>query len=209
MVASESHVYVLYNDKSLEVLKADAIDQVVAKTTQMKDLGAAKGELTGLAYCEAKNEVWVSDVQGFVHILDGSTLAAVKPESEAIELKTVYGHPATFIAHSKDRGSLMAVGDTKGYVTVFDTETRSQKFYTAFHKNKVMDLHFTEDGAWLFSVGFDKLSFLTNIAAPATARELKNPNDSAQTNTSCLWSDGTNHHVLTAGTDCAVRLWRY
>lgn len=33
MVASENHVYVLYNDKSLEVLKADAIDQVVAKTT--------------------------------------------------------------------------------------------------------------------------------------------------------------------------------
>ena len=31
MVASESHVYVLYNDKSLEVLKADTIDQVVAK----------------------------------------------------------------------------------------------------------------------------------------------------------------------------------
>ena len=36
----------------------------------MKGLGAAKGELVGIAYCKERNELWVCDVLGFVYILD-------------------------------------------------------------------------------------------------------------------------------------------
>ena len=63
-----------------------------------------------------------------VKILNADTL---QPE-EGEELKTVYGHPAMSMAASSD-GSLVAVGDTKGYVTVFDTASRSQKCYFALH----------------------------------------------------------------------------
>lgn len=99
-----------------------------------------------MAHCAAKNEVWVCDEKGFVHILDAMTLAPIA-ESEGLGLKTVYGHQAMCMAASNDNGSLIAVGDAKGYITVFDSATRTQKFYTALHKNKVMGMEFNSDNS--------------------------------------------------------------
>jgi len=96
MQATEEHVYVLYNDKSMEILQAAGVNLSVAKVPKMKDLGAAAGELTSMVLCNG--EIWVSDNKGFVHILDGGSLALVKPEAEAVELKTCYGHPSTCMA---------------------------------------------------------------------------------------------------------------
>lgn len=97
--------------------------------------------------------------------MDGSSLAPVGD----VELKTVYGHPATSIAAWDN---LVAVGDKNGYVTVFDANTREQKFYTAYHNVKVTDLKFAEDGSHIYSVGFDKSTFLTNVANPTSKRGL-------------------------------------
>jgi len=169
MTASDEHLYVLYHDMSLEILKADDISKEVAKVGQLKNLGVAKGEIASIAHVSAKNELWVSDIKGFVHILDATTLAPV----EDVELKTVYGHPAVSMAScNNEESSLIALGDKNGYITVFDANTREQKFYTSLHKNKVTDLQFSPDGAHLFSVGFDKNTYLCNVSTPTSSREL-------------------------------------
>ena len=104
---------------------------------------------------------------------------------------------------------MVAVGDTKGYISVFDSESKELKFYTASHKNKVLAMCFTQDSSQLYSIGFDKLSFLTPVASPDSKRELANPNDSAYTNDCCVYSEGQDNFVVTAGGDCALRVWKY
>jgi WD40 repeat protein len=149
MIATESLVYALYTDKSIQVLKADDIHQMVCENKSL-------GEIVGMAL--ATNQLWVADAKGLVHILSADTL---KPE-EGEQLKTVYGHPAMSLASSAD-GSLVAVGDTKGYVTIFDTASRSQKCYFALHQNKVLEIQFTSDNR-VATLGFDKLLCIGNLA---------------------------------------------
>jgi hypothetical protein len=78
----------------------------------------AAGEIVCMAL--AGNQLWLSDENGLVKILNADTLKV----EEGDELKTVYGHPAVSMASSAD-GSFVAVGDTKGYVTVYDVASRS------------------------------------------------------------------------------------
>jgi WD40 repeat protein len=139
MIATESLVYALYTDKSIQVLKADDIHQMVCENKSL-------GEIVGMAL--ATNQLWVADAKGLVHILSADTL---KPE-EGEQLK----------ASSAD-GSLVAVGDTKGYVTIFDTASRSQKCYFALHQNKVLEIQFTSDNR-VATLGFDKLLCIGNLA---------------------------------------------
>jgi WD40 repeat protein len=106
------------------------------------------GEVVAMAL--TGNQLWVADSKGFVKILNADTL---KPE-EGEEIKTVYGHPGLSMDSSID-GTLVAVGDTKGYVTIYDVASRTQKSYLALHKNKVLEVQFTADNR-VMSIGFDK-----------------------------------------------------
>lgn len=165
-----------------------------------------KTEMAAMALSQSRNELWMCDNQGFVHIFDAGNLSKVDPGKE---IKTVYGHPGTMIGASNQGGALMVVGDAKGYSTIFDVETREQKGYNALHKNKVMHIHFTSDNSQVYTCGFDKLSFLFNVNEPTVKRELPNPNEIAQTNSVALLDDGDSHFILAAGTDCAIRQWKY
>ena len=111
MIATETMVYILYSDKSIQIVKADDIHQMVAENK-------SAGEIVCMAL--AGSQLWVSDNKGFVHILNADTLKAEEGEG----IKTVYEHPAVSMASSAD-GSLVAVGDTKGYVTLYDVASRS------------------------------------------------------------------------------------
>lgn len=181
-MATETLLYTLFYDKSIQILKADDPKQVVAETKTV-------GEIVAMAL--AGSQLWVADNKGVVKILNADTL---QPEGE--ELKTVYGHPAVSMNSSKD-GSMVAVGDTKGYVTLFDTATRAQKSYTAPHQNKVLEINFTDDNR-VASVGFDKLLCVE-------ALKMSCPNGVALTNSFCIFKDC----VLTAGYDCAIRKYKF
>ena len=148
MIATETMVYTLYTDKSIQIVKADDIHQMVAENK-------TAGEIVCMAL--AGSQLWLSDTKGLVHILNADTLKA----EEGDEIKTVYGHPAVSMASSAD-GSLVAVGDTKGYVTLYDVASRSQKCYFALHQNKVLETRFTSDNR-VATIGFDKLLCVGNI----------------------------------------------
>lgn len=79
IVASDSNVFVLYNDRSVENLKADDISQVVSRVDKVEGL---KGDVVDLAYIEAKNELWVTDDKGYVQVLNGDTLAPLDASLE-------------------------------------------------------------------------------------------------------------------------------
>ena len=55
MVATEKCVYVLYSNKTIEVLNAENISDVVNKTEKLVGLGEKKGEATCFALSEANN----------------------------------------------------------------------------------------------------------------------------------------------------------
>jgi WD40 repeat protein len=84
---------------------------------------------------------------------------------DGVELKTVHGHPCLSISCSPD-GKQLAVGDTKGFVTLFDTTSKAQTNYRTFHDNKVLTLQFTEDSQRLFTLGFDCEATLSSVEDP-------------------------------------------
>lgn len=108
-------VYVLYNDKKIEVLKADNVSTVLVETKPLKLKSG--GEVT--AFTIAGNELWVGDNKGFVYILDSATLAM-----SDVELKTVYGNPVVSVSASHNH-ALVAVGDSKGYLTAFSKDSKA------------------------------------------------------------------------------------
>jgi ligand-binding sensor domain-containing protein len=124
MIATEDKVYVLYLNKSFEVLKAEDIEAVEARSDNV-------GEMSSFAVDSARNEIWMADDKGGLFVFDGSTLNKIELEKD---IKTQYGHPAISMAFSN---GVLAVGDTKGYVTMVDCAAREIKSYFAHHSNKI------------------------------------------------------------------------
>ena len=189
MIATDTFVYALYTDKSIQILKADDIHQMVSENK-------TAGEIVCMAL--AGTQLWVSDQKGLVHILNADTLKLEEGE----ELKTVYGHPAVSMASSAD-GSLVAIGDTKGYVTVYDVASRSQKSYFSLHQNKILETQFTADNR-VATIGFDKLLCVGTIENQQGLK-LSCPNGVAMTNSFCIFKD----YVMTTGYDCAIRKYKF
>lgn len=134
MIASEDKLFMLYSNRSIEIAKAEDMKESLLTVKQVE----GTKEIQAMALCAAKNELWVGDKDGLVYILSADTLEKVQEP-----LKTVYGHPVMSMASSSD--GLIAVGDTKGYVTLFEAESRAQKCYYSNHKNKVIEMEFTAD----------------------------------------------------------------
>jgi len=82
----------------------------------------------------------------------------------------VYGHPVISMASSSD--GLIAVGDAKGYVTVFECETRAQKSYYSNHKNKVIEIQFTADCKSVVTLSFDKVLCVASVDTPTECQKL-------------------------------------
>lgn len=166
-VCTEEKIYALYSNKAIEIMNAVNPAESIKAVGKLA-VGAAKGDYTGLAYVASKNELWVCDSKGFITVLDGDTLDPVHLD----QMKTCNGHPASCIVVSNDGGSMVAVGDTKGYTTILDTETKTQKAYFATSKSKVGQVVFSDDNSLIFILGIDKIMGLGNIASPSTKRKL-------------------------------------
>lgn len=139
MIATEKVVYVLYSDKTLEALDASDIEKSVAKTAKLEKLGEAAGEAVTFAYVEHNQQIWVGDNKGFVHCLNSESLELLK---DIAPLKTHYGHPCHSMTSQGDR---VAVGDSKGYTTIYDASSMANIAYFAVHSNKVLYLQFSAD----------------------------------------------------------------
>ena len=107
MVADASHLYILFNDKSMEKVSVDNIEEVVAKTEKLAGLGGAKGEATTIAVCG--DILYIGDNKGFIHKFNSGDLTPVAEDA----FKSVYGHPVHSVAASPD-GKYVACGDVKG-----------------------------------------------------------------------------------------------
>jgi WD40 repeat protein len=104
-----------------------------------------------------------------IHIFDSNNVNLFSSDKE---IKTCYGHPVHSMASSPD-GKYIAVGDTKGYVTVLNSETREQVFYTAHHNNKMLNVEFTADSSHIVALGFDKKISLVPIEDNKSKRILE------------------------------------
>lgn len=82
-------------------------------------IGNDKSEIA--AFTVSKGMIWLGDKNGLIHLVNAETLT---PEQEQAELKTNNGYPVTSMASSLD-GSIVAAGDSKGYITFFNAETRA------------------------------------------------------------------------------------
>ena len=136
--ANNTHVTVLFNDFSIEVLNANDINQVIARR-EKGPLGD-NADMVDITVVHERSEIWCCDNKGFVHILDCVSLDLIPNR----KIKTEYENPGNCVGSSAD-GKYVAVGDTKGTVTLFDTDSRSKKWYVKAHKNKSMIIKFTSD----------------------------------------------------------------
>lgn len=203
-IATDEVLYAFYLDKSIQALKADNIEECLKDSGKLEELGEAKGEATCFALCAERGEMIIGDSKGFAHIFDATSLA---PKADA-PIKTAYGHPCVSVAVSPD-GKKFAVGDTKGYATVYDMETRAQICYIYGHKSKVLQCAFTPDSEWVSSFAFDQSLSLGLISNPAGSRLLQRPSGYAVAVCVSLMQDEGNNLILSAGYDCAVRIWKY
>ena len=196
MQATDAHLFVLHTNHSFHVLDAEDIEKVVVSKD---DLGI--GNISTFALDKTRNEIWFADDKGFLHVFDSATLEKISIEGE---LKTHYGHPAQSMAVSS--AGLLAVGDTKGYVTVLSCADRTIKSYYAHHSKKVLEIAFTDSGSHIASLGFENAIFITNSEDHNDKQKIERP--SGHTECRCFGLVSSEHvQVLAGGYDCGVRLY--
>ena len=177
---------------------------MLSDSGKLESMGDAQGEAQCFTVCAARNEMLIGDSKGFAHFYDATTL-----KSKGLPpIKTVYGNPCHSVAFSAD-GAKFAIGDAKGYVTVYDTETKEQLCYIYGHKNKVLQCIFTPNSDWVCSFAFDQTLSLGLVADPKGSRSLLRPSGYAVTNEICLMQSEGQDYFLAVGYDCAVRIWKY
>ena len=137
MHATEELLYGVTFKGELIVFNANNLEEVVAK----KDNPSKTGDVTAMAVSESTGTVWVADKKGFVHVLDAKTLEPVEVPSE-LKTKEKEG---TYLVASNDQGSMIALGDAKGYVSVFDASARAFKFYHYANASKILCTQFNHD----------------------------------------------------------------
>lgn len=176
-IATEDVIYIFYVDKTIQVVKADNIEEVLKDSGKLESLGDAKGEAACFAVCPKRNEMLIGDDKGFAHFYDATTLTKL----DVPPIKTQHGYPIHSVAFSND-GTKFAIGDSKGYVSLFDIESKAQINYSYGHKNKVLQCYFTPNDDWVCSFAFDQTLSLNLVADPKGSRKLLRPSGHAVTN---------------------------
>ena len=86
----------------------------------------------------------MSDNKGFISVFDLDFKQVDIPEEQAGSLKSEYGHKADKICSlSSGEKIIVAVGDEKGYITVFDGQSMTKLGYFAAHKSGSKSLQIT------------------------------------------------------------------
>jgi WD40 repeat protein len=154
MQATDKFLYGLTFKGDLVIRNADNLSEVVKTKAN-----AAKADATCMAVSEVSNTIWLGDKTGAVTVLDADTL---EPVELPAALKTKQG-AASHMAASPGGGALIALGDAKGFVSVFDTATKTLKVYFARNQSKIYDITFNEDSSWVQCVSQDKILSMSNV----------------------------------------------
>ena len=80
------------------------------------------------------------------------------------------------MAASPSGGALIALGDAKGFVNVFDTDAKTLKVYFARNKSKILNISFNEDSSWVQCVSLDKILSMSNVENRDDRRVLQSKN---------------------------------
>lgn len=134
--------------------------------------------------------------------MDGLTLEPI----ETPEIKTEYGYPGNSIGSSDD-GNHVAVGDTKGTVTLFDAEKREKKWYVKAHKNKSAQIKFTTDNEQMVTLGLDKQLVYYSVENNKNKKLFTTSGQGEETRSFDFFNHNGIQKVYVGGTSCAVSEW--
>ena len=78
---------------------------------------------------------------------------------------------------SHDGGNLIALGDAKGFVTLFDAASKTKKMYYAKHQSKIYGIEFNAEDTWIQSVSQDKVLAMCNVEDRADNKSIQSKHD--------------------------------
>lgn len=216
MAYFNENLFTMNSDKTISKIDGNSISTTHVKSEPLEKLGPkGDGSMLDFTIVEQLSQIWVSDSNGFVSVLDLDLKPVAQSEEQAGALRSQNGHKADKIcSFSSGEKVIIAVGDVKGYVTVFDCQTFANLGYFAAHKKSSKTLQITADGRYVISVGNDNVIVLNDLQDMKTMRKMACANGNASTEASLLLNipteEGTSRNIIaTAGEDCAVRLWKY
>lgn len=181
----------LTQDADLNVFSVgDSIELV--KSVSLKEQGAYDVTIVGETF-------FVTDNAGSAYTMKLPDMAVEPMEG----VKTEYGNKATRIAVD-ETGSKMALGDEKGYLTVF--ENGAKIAYWAVGKKPLISVGFTDDGLYAFALGLDRQMTLGDLTDKKTMRKVIAPSDYAQPTSCALLGE---RQIAVGGDDGAIRVWKY
>jgi len=137
------------------------------------------------------SQIWVGDKKGNLHILDAT----------ATEVKLIEGKHSKAVTVVASNGKVVATGDAYRYIHVWDGESHEAMFSSGDHKDKILDLFFSE--THLLSVTHDNAFGVSSLEEKKFMRQQKLPHLEKQV-FSAVFSNGS---IVTLGSDCALRTW--
>ncbi|EED23584.1 actin cortical patch component, putative [Talaromyces stipitatus ATCC 10500] len=158
----------------------------------------ARADVTAVAAHENTVAFGSEDLK--VHI--GSvTSSAITPE---VEIKASR-NPVSTLSFSPD-GSLLAVGDSRGKISVFKTKDGSlvTDRWTA-HTSRITSIAWNSTGTHVVSGALDTNIFIWSLAKPGDWIEAKNAHKEGVTGVAWI-ADETK--IASAGTDAAIKIWK-
>lgn len=110
------------------------------------------------------------------------------------------------MTQSNDGGSMVAIADVKGYITIYDCETKAEKIYFANLEKEIIAMEFSADNQEVIALSRDRNIAVSNFANKDSAKKLFGPSGTQVTNDLCLFTDAAGTpHIVVGGYDCALR----
>lgn len=160
-----------------------------ARTLAIKSSNKLKFDATAMEICGS--QIWVGDKKGNLHVFDASMT----------EIKSIEGKHSKAVTVLASNGKVVGSGDAYRYMLVWDGETHEELFSVGDHKDKIMDIFFTD--SHMLSVTHDNAYGVSSLEERKLLRQQKMPH-AEKLVFNAIWSNGS---IVTLGGDCALRTW--
>jgi WD40 repeat protein len=137
------------------MLIIDARDLSIKSNTKLKF------EATAMDICG--NQIWIGDKKGNLHVFDASVS----------EIKAIEGKHSKAVTVVASNGKVVASGDAYRYMYVWDGESHEELFSSGDHKDKILDIFFTE--THMLSVTHDNAFGVSSLEDRKFLRQQKMP----------------------------------
>ena len=162
-----------------------------------KDIAISDSKVNSIAISPIGSSLAVAKVSGEITLLDRNT------EKTTLLFKDPEKVPIVSVAFSKN-GLLLAAGDEKGIVHIWDMETKTMLATLTGHTARVNNIQFSNDGERLATASFDKTVRIWNI------KNIYDPPIVLKDHDDWVWSiefspDGKK--LLAGCKDSQIRVW--